>query len=82
MIPNGIDLLLTDVILPREMNGREVAGIFRSKFPNSGVLFSSGYTRNILNNRGNLEDGAELINKPYQASELAVRVRDILDSLN
>ncbi len=76
---NGIDLLLTDVILPRGMSGRDVAIAFRERYPTAGVLYSSGYTREILNRRGQLEPGVVLMNKPYQTPALAQRVREVLD---
>ncbi len=76
---NGIDLLLTDVILPRGMSGRDVAIAFLERYPAAGVLYSSGYTREILNRRGKLEPGVALMNKPYQTPALARRVREILD---
>ena len=75
-----IDLLLTDVVLPQQMGGREVANKFREKYPNAGVLYSSGYTRDALNNRGQLDAGVALISKPYRPRELALRVREVLDS--
>ncbi len=74
-----IDLLLTDVVLPQQMGGREVANKFREKYPNAGVLYSSGYTRDALNNRGQLDAGVALIRKPYRPQELALRVREVLD---
>ena len=43
-------------------------------------MYSSGYTREILNRRGQLEEGVVLMNKPYQAPALAQRVREVLDS--
>ena len=75
----AIDLLLTDVILPRGMNGRDVAVAFRERHPTAGVLYSSGYTREILNRRGQLEQGVVLMNKPYQTRALAQQVRVVLD---
>ena len=76
---DAIHLLLTDVILPGGMNGRDVAIAFRERFPAAGVIYSSGYTREILNRRGQLEQGVVLMNKPYQTQALAQRVREVLD---
>jgi len=76
----SIDLLLTDVILPRGMNGREVATAFRAQNPGAAVLYSSGYTRDILDNRGQLDEGVALMNKPFRPRALARQVREILDS--
>ena len=74
-----IDLLLTDMIMPRGMNGRDVAAAFHDRYPAAGVLYSSGYTREVLNRRSGLEDDAALMNKPYQTPALARRVREVLD---
>ena len=76
----AIDLLLTDVILPQGMSGGDVAIAFRERYPVAGVIYSSGYTREALNHRGQLEDGVILLNKPYQSQALAQRVREVLDS--
>ncbi len=78
-VSGPIDLLLTDVILPRGMSGSDVASAFREQYPAAGVVFSSGYTREVLNHRGQIEDGMMLMNKPYQTQALAQRVREALD---
>lgn len=77
---SDIDLLLADVILPKGMSGRDVAEAFRKHHPDAAVLYSSGYTQEILNKRGQLEDGTMLLSKPYRVQDLAQRVRDILDN--
>ncbi|MDP6875531.1 MAG: ATP-binding protein, partial [Alphaproteobacteria bacterium] len=77
---DAVDLLLTDVILPREMGGRDVANAFRKRFPAAGVLYSSGYTREVLDSRGQLDEGVALLNKPFRPRALARRVREALDS--
>ncbi len=74
-----IDLLLTDMILPKGMSGRDVAAAFRERYPDAAVIYSSGYTREALNRRGGLEDDAALMDKPYQTAALAQRIRDALD---
>jgi hypothetical protein len=61
------------------MSGRDVAIAFRERYPAAGVLYSSGYTREILNRRGQLEEGVALMNKPFQTPTLAQRVREVLD---
>ncbi len=75
----NIDMLLTDVVLPRGMSGRDVANAFSKQYPGSRVLFSSGYTRDALSRRGQLDQDVALINKPYQVGALAKRVREALD---
>ncbi|MDA1098154.1 MAG: ATP-binding protein [Proteobacteria bacterium] len=74
-----IDLLLTDMILPRGMNGREIAAAFRERYPAAGVLFSSGYSRDVLGRQGQIDENMAFIYKPYQSAILAQRVREVLD---
>jgi two-component SAPR family response regulator len=68
-----------DVVLPRPMNGRELAHKIRSLNPNLPVLFTTGYTRNAIVHGGRLDPDVQLINKPYTQQELARKVRELLD---
>jgi PAS domain S-box-containing protein len=74
-----VDLLFTDVILPGGMTGAQVAAQARGAIPQLKVLFTTGYARNAIVHHGRLDQGVQLITKPFSMSELAVRVRDILD---
>ena len=73
-----IDLLITDVIMP-EMNGRDLAGRIRAVSPDIKQLFMSGYTADVIVNRGVLEEGINFIQKPFSLSEVAARIREVLD---
>jgi two-component system cell cycle sensor histidine kinase/response regulator CckA len=73
-----IDLLLTDLVMPH-MGGIELAARLRDQNPNLRVLFMSGYAGEALTQNGRLENGAGFIEKPFSSSELAQRVRAILD---
>lgn len=74
-----VDLLLTDIIMPGGMNGRELADKARSTYPSLRVLFTSGYTENAIVHHGRLDPGVELLSKPYTRLELATKVRRVLD---
>ncbi|MES1189968.1 MAG: PAS domain S-box protein [Steroidobacter sp.] len=74
-----IDLLVTDVIMPR-LGGRELALRMQQQYPGLKVLFMSGYAENALAHQGELPEGLNFIQKPYQPAELAKRVREVLDS--
>ena len=74
-----IDLLLTDVIMPRGMSGRDVAKAFSERYPTAGVLYSSGYAREALDQSGEVDEGETVLSKPYQAQSLAKMVRNALD---
>jgi hypothetical protein len=46
--------------------------------PNIAVLFTSGYTRNTLLQGGRLEEGVQLLSKPYRQEQLAKKIRQVL----
>lgn len=73
-----IDLLFTDVVMPGKMRSTELAQLFRRKFPNGAVLFTSGYTQNAVVHAGRLDDDVELLSKPYTREMLARKVRQVL----
>jgi PAS domain S-box-containing protein len=70
------DLLLTDVVMP-EMSGPQLAVQMRQRHPGVPVLFMSGYSDGLLAARGDVDE-ADLIQKPFTASELLNRVDAIL----
>jgi len=75
-----VDLLFTDMVMPRGMNGRQLAEAARRLIPGLRVLFTSGYEREILDPPGHAEGAPDLLRKPYQMAELARMVRKILDA--
>jgi PAS domain S-box-containing protein len=72
-----IDLLLSDVILPR-MNGRQIYEKLHELRPDLRVLFMSGYTQNIIAPHGVLEAEFQFLQKPFSLRELAQKVRAAL----
>jgi PAS domain S-box-containing protein len=73
-----IDLLLTDIVMPGR-NGRQLAEEAQRIRPGLSVLFMTGYSRNAVVHQGRLDPGVELLQKPVSQSDLADRVRGILD---
>ena len=73
-----IKLLITDVIMP-EMNGRDLAERMQWLYPSMKILFMSGYTADVVVNRGVLDKGVNFIQKPFSMRNLAVKVREALD---
>jgi two-component system cell cycle sensor histidine kinase/response regulator CckA len=72
-----IDLLLTDVIMPR-MNGPELADRVCLLRPGLKVLFMSGYTDRTIRLQDRLSDEAQFIQKPFTPRLLANKVREVL----
>jgi PAS domain S-box-containing protein len=75
-----VDLLLTDVVMPGGLNGRQLADKAVAKRPGLRVLYMTGYTRNAIVHHGRLDPGINMISKPFSFEELAARVRERLDS--
>jgi signal transduction histidine kinase/CheY-like chemotaxis protein len=73
-----IDLLLLDVIMPRK-NGREVYEEAKKLVPNVKVLFTSGYTADIIQKKGIIEEGQDFISKPVSPGELLKKIRESLE---
>ena len=73
-----IHLLVTDVVMPG-MNGRELADKLRLTRPSIKVLYTSGYTDDVIVHHGILDADVEFISKPFDRDALAARVRTILD---
>jgi two-component system NtrC family sensor kinase len=74
-----IDLLLTDVVLPGGMNGRELTDAVLRQRAGIKVLYMTGYTRNAIIHHGRLDPDIDLLTKPFTADALTRKVRRILD---
>jgi PAS domain S-box-containing protein len=73
-----IHLLVADVVMPR-MNGRDLFMKLRELRPNLKCLYMSGYTSDIIADRGILSDGVLFLQKPFNALTLTRRVREALE---
>ena len=74
-----IDLLVTDVIMPG-LNGRQLADRLVEERPGLKVLYTSGYTADVIALHGSLEPGMEYLPKPFGAAQLSAKVREVLAS--
>ena len=74
-----IAVLVTDVIMP-EMNGRDLADQLQKICPNIKRLFMSGYTADVIAQSGAQEDGTYFLQKPFTPSELATKLREVLEA--
>lgn len=75
----NVHLLMTDVIMP-EQNGRELADRIVSGHPHIRCLFMSGYTADVISHHGVLDEGVNFIQKPFTLTDLASKVREVLDA--
>jgi CheY-like chemotaxis protein len=74
-----IHLLLTDVVMPGGMSGKDVAEQISALRPDVKILFMSGYTDDAIVHHGVLEEGTAFIHKPFVPTALARKVREVLD---
>lgn len=75
-----IRLLLTDLVMPDGMTGKDLASQLVAQDPKLKVIYTSGYSREIAGKDFPLQDGVNFLSKPFQAAKLAQTVRSILDS--
>lgn len=75
---NIVDLVILDVIMPKK-NGIEVYEDLRKENPDIKVLFTSGYTADIIQKKGILKESQNFILKPATPQKLLETVRDILN---
>lgn len=72
-------LLFTDVVMPG-MTGRQLADEAIRRRPNLKVLYTTGYTRNAIIHNGMVDPGTNYLQKPYSLTELARKIRGVLDA--
>ena len=73
-----IDLLITDVGLPGNLNGRQVADAARLLRPDLKVLFITGYAENAIIGSGQLDPGMHVMTKPFGMDVLAARIKELI----
>ncbi|MDH3355795.1 MAG: ATP-binding protein, partial [Chromatiales bacterium] len=77
----SIDLLFSDVVMPGDINGYELAELATINHPKLKVVLTSGYTGKAVAYNGQARFNTNLLSKPYSQAELAKRMRKILDGL-
>jgi two-component system cell cycle sensor histidine kinase/response regulator CckA len=73
-----IHLLITDLVMP-QMGGKELVEQFKLLHPDTRILFISGYTDGIIIHQASLKSGTPFLQKPFSPTDLAKKVRDVLD---
>jgi PAS domain S-box-containing protein len=76
---NKIQLLLTDIVMPDGMTGYDLAQRLRSEQPQLKVIYTSGYSTDILGKDPTLIRDGNFLQKPYHPHRLAETIRDCLD---
>ena len=77
-----VSLLFTDVGLPGGMNGRQLAEQALRRQPRLKILYTTGYARNAIVHQGRLDPDVEVIFKPFTYSDLATKIRHVLDDIS
>jgi PAS domain S-box-containing protein len=75
-----IRLVLTDLVMPGGMNGREVAERLQTERPDLRIVYTSGYSSELAEHRTALAPGVPLLQKPYRPARLAEVIRESLDT--
>jgi len=73
-----IDCLLTDVVLSGTMSGKDIAVEVTAQRPDIKVVFMSGYTENAVVHQGRLDQGTDLLRKPFTMAELSKKLTNVL----
>ena len=78
---DAIDLLLTDMVMPEGVSGRELAERLCSEKPGLKVVYCSGYTDEMLGENSPPRDTPNFMEKPFDSHRLLKQVRDCLDGV-
>jgi PAS domain S-box-containing protein len=76
----GIHLLLTDLVMPGGITGKDLAGRCLKENPKLKVIYASGYSAEVAGKDFPLEEGVNFLAKPYQSFKLAQTIRQNLDA--
>ncbi len=76
---SGIDLIITDVIMP-EMSGPKMAQQIKQQRPETRLIYISGYTHGVIAHHEKLENEVRLLQKPFTLETLLTQIRQLLDN--
>jgi PAS domain S-box-containing protein len=76
-----IHLLLTDMVMPGGMTGKDLSERLLKENPKLKVIYASGYAAEVAGKNFPLKEGVNFLTKPFQALKLAQAIRDSLDKL-
>ena len=75
----SIDLLFTDIVMPGDLSGPDLVKRATAIRPGLKVLYTSGYTDDTILHDGKIDAGLHLLSKPYRLSDLAEKIRSVLE---
>ncbi|MCK5398792.1 response regulator, partial [bacterium] len=75
-----IHLLVSDIMLPGALNGKEASVEIQKIFPDIKVIFMSGYTENIIAHEGILDKDIVFLQKPFEINNFLETIRRVLES--
>jgi signal transduction histidine kinase/CheY-like chemotaxis protein len=78
----NIDLLLTDMIMPDGLSGKDLAESLLGHKPDLKIIFTSGYNVDDLSDEMGNKNGSHFLQKPYTRITLAQAIRNCLDGVN
>ncbi|MHA3771032.1 PAS domain-containing hybrid sensor histidine kinase/response regulator [Verrucomicrobiota bacterium sgz303538] len=76
---DSIDLVFTDMVMPDGMSGQQLAEELHKERPGLRILFTSGYSSQMLTREGRLANDAQCLQKPYLPPALAAAIRKALN---
>jgi CheY-like chemotaxis protein len=75
-----VDLLLTDMVMPDGISGRQLAEKLKTDNPDLKVIYTTGYSSDLMGKEVNLQEGVNFLQKPYPPQKLVETVRNGLAS--
>jgi two-component system, cell cycle sensor histidine kinase and response regulator CckA len=79
-VRDRIDLLLTDMVMPGEHNGLDLAKKLLADRPDLPVIYTSGYSRELFSGKIGLQEGRNYLPKPYLTAKLLAIIQQALES--
>jgi len=79
-VRDKVDLLLTDMVMPGEHNGLDLARKLLADRPDLPVIYTSGYSRELFSGKIGLQEGRNYLPKPYLTAKLLAIIQQALES--
>ena len=74
-----VDLLLTDMVMPGGVSGRELAEQLRERKNDLKIIYTTGYSPDAISPNLDLQEGMNFLAKPYHPDKLIQTIRQRLD---